>query len=210
MVAAPILNKNMNRGLSHTVCPACPLPIAPELHMRSPLAFALAVTLSAAASADTFEVCNKNDRGLIGCTERTPKIRLVDYHGATPIPDSAPVPSPAPVIRGAGSSSLFLLGLSLVGAGLVLGAGGFAILLACHPATDTQPAAGCYSPTMTIVGWALAAPGILPLLTGAFILYFMSGGKSRAQLDPAPSAVRWVFSAMPLNGGGMVGAAATF
>ena len=72
--------------------------------MRSPIVFALAVTLSGAASASEFELCNKNDRGLIGCTEQTPKITLVDYHGAKPLPaPHSPRPSPAPVIRGTGS-----------------------------------------------------------------------------------------------------------
>src|SRR4051812_16928698 len=105
--------------------------------MRSPIVFALAVTLSGAASAADFELCNKSDRGLIGCTAQSPRIKLIDYHGAKAIPDG-PGPAPvAPVITGGGSASLFLLGLSLVGAGLVLGAGGFAILLLCHPATDT-------------------------------------------------------------------------
>src|SRR3954469_1171800 len=115
--------------------------------MRCPIVLTLALTLTAgAASASSLQLCDENGPGLIGCTPSSSKVKLVGYHGAVPIPGDAPV-----VVHG--GADLFLLGLGLVAGGLVLGAAGFAVLLVCHGPTDTEGAASCYSPTMTIVGW---------------------------------------------------------
>ncbi|MBL8953368.1 MAG: hypothetical protein JNK82_21520 [Myxococcaceae bacterium] len=70
-------------------------------------------------------------------------------------------------------ASLFLIGLGLVGAGLVLGGAGFAILYVCREGEQ------CYGDqTLRTAGWVLAAPGIIPLVVGVIMLYAGVGGSS--------------------------------
>ena len=67
---------------------------------------------------------------------------------------------------------------------------------------------GCHNETTTIVGWVLAAPGIIPLLVGAIILYGSSG---RADLlMPSNTAGKWAFGFSPLSGGGLLNGSVRF
>lgn len=100
-------------------------------------------------------------------------------------------------------TDLFLLGLGLTLGGLVLGGAGFAILAVC------QEGASCYSQTTTIIGWCLAAPGILPLAAGLIILYLFTGNR-RSLADATDLKPRWALAAVPLRGGGLVGASISF
>ena len=125
-------------------------------------------------------------------------------HDRRPATPPYPPPDPVEPIRAASSGSLLLLGLGLTGAGLVLGGAGFAVLYLCRDGT------GCYNNTTTTIGWVLAAPGIIPLVVGVAILYFGTGGGRRADLTPTEKAGQWAFSAMPLNGGGMISGAVRF
>src|SRR5262245_17201166 len=70
-------------------------------------------------------------------------------------------------------ASLFLVGLGLVGAGLVLGGAGFAILYVCREGQACHADKG-----LTTAGWVLAAPGLIPLAVGVVLIYISSGGKS--------------------------------
>src|SRR4051812_2353476 len=67
---------------------------------------------------------------------------------------------------------MFLVGLGLTAAGLVLGGAGFGILYACREGEQCHD-----DKTLNIVGWALAAPGVVPLAIGLFLLYAAVGGK---------------------------------
>jgi hypothetical protein len=94
----------------------------------------------------------------------------------------------------AGSGGLFLIGLGLAAAGLVLGGAGFAILYLCREGTD------CHQDrTLQTVGWVVAAPGIIPLAVGLFLMYISVGGKGGGGTHGA-SAVS--FGLVPLSGGG--------
>ncbi len=106
-----------------------------------------------------------------------------------------------------GKADLFLLGLGLTAGGLVLGGAGFAVLYAC-----SEPQATCAQPTMTYVGWALAAPGVLPLAAGLIILYLFTGGRRGVAdaTDAFDLKPKWALAIVPVSGGGMVGAAGTF
>lgn len=169
--------------------------------MRSPRWLAVAsVVLSLAAHASELKLCDPEGRGLIGCSQ-APRVQLADYHGAAPVAPLAPSPS-APVVRT--SADFFLLGLGLAGAGLVLGGVGFAVLYLCREGTT------CAGNTSLYIGWALAAPGVLPLVVGLAMMYFSSGGKARADRETAASASRWVLTAAPIPGGGMVGGGFAF
>ena len=89
--------------------------------------------------------------------------------------------------------SMFLIGLGLTGAGLLLGGAGFAVLYACREGTE------CHSDkTLQTAGWVLAAPGVIPLAIGLFMLYAAVGGKS--------SGV--ALGVMPLPDGGLVASGA--
>ena len=57
------------------------------------------------------------------------------------------------------------MGFGAILLGLALGGAGFAILSECGKGT------ACYSEELEIVGWVLAAPGILPLAAGSIIVY---------------------------------------
>lgn len=123
-----------------------------------------------------------------------------DYHGSAPRLAPAPPAALNPLnpVRG----SAVLLGLSLVGAGLVLGGGGFAVLYLCREGT------GCHNETTTTVGWVLAAPGIIPLAIGLIMLYATSG--RHASLLPTEKAGQWAFGFSPLGGGGLLSGSVRF
>lgn len=93
--------------------------------------------------------------------------------------------------------SLVLVGLGLTAAGLVLGGAGFGILYACREGQE------CHGDkTLNIVGWALAAPGVIPLAIGLIILYGAVGGGKGSH---GASAISWGVSPLP---GGAIGSAA--
>lgn len=129
-------------------------------------------------------------------------VQLADYHGATPLsPGYVPV---APVVRHAAFDT-FLLGLGLAAGGLVLGAGGFTVLYVCREGT------ACYGDVTTVIGWALAAPGIIPLGVGLIMMYAASGGRGGGRVAaPVGSTQRWAVGLSPLSGGALFSAAARF
>lgn len=98
-----------------------------------------------------------------------------------------------------------LIGLGLVGAGVTLGGAGFAVLYACREGTNCHQ-----DKTVQTVGWVLAAPGILPLVVGAVLVYGSVGGRSRGGgggVFTAPQSLpRWSVGLAPLPGGGAVSA----
>ena len=81
-----------------------------------------------------------------------------------------------------GDTDLFLLGLGLIGLGLAAGGAGFAILEGCNEKSD------CYTPELEIVGWVLAAPGILPLGAGLFLVYLTSDSSASREDVPSSSS----------------------
>lgn len=127
------------------------------------------------------------------------EVQLADYHPAAPVHPAAP----APVAHHArGSVDLFLLGLGFAAGGLVLGGAGFAVLYACREGT------GCYGDVTTVVGWALAAPGLIPLGIGLVMMWIGAGAPSRVAA-PVERGTRWAFGLAPLPGGGGLISAAT-
>ncbi|MDP1827527.1 MAG: hypothetical protein Q8L48_29925 [Archangium sp.] len=131
-------------------------------------------------------------------------IQFADYHPAAPVasPPYRPVPL-APAVHHA-RFDFFLLGLGLAAGGLVLGAGGFAVLYACREGT------GCYGDVTTVIGWALAAPGIIPLTIGLIMMYGASGGRGGRVDAPASTTQRWAVGLAPLRDGALFSAAARF
>ncbi len=103
---------------------------------------------------------------------------LPDAQGATP----------GSSLRG----NMFLWGLGLVGAGLALGGAGFAILYVCREGQQCHQDKG-----LTTTGWVLAAPGIVPLAVGLFLMY-LSSGSSKSVHAATPVAS---FDVAPLPGG---------
>lgn len=128
--------------------------------------------------------------------------QVADYHGAAPV---GPVPAPtpvAPVVRT--QVDFFLLGLGLTGAGLILGGAGFGVLYGCRAGT------ACHGDTTTVVGWVLAAPGVIPLAVGLIMIWLSSGSRGRVEAPSSAPASAWAFSFAPLPGGAMVGAGTQF
>lgn len=125
---------------------------------------------------------------------------LADSHGAVPVgtpsssgnSGSVPVPS-NPVVRH-GKADIFLLGLGLAAGGLVLGGGGFALLYGCRDGT------GCHGDVTTVLGWALAAPGLVPLAVG-LIMMFAGSNSSRAMAPSAVNSTAWAVGVAPLREG---------
>jgi hypothetical protein len=136
-------------------------------------------------------------------TDDRPTFQLADYHGAAPV--GSPVRPLAPVnpVRHA-RADFFLLGLGLAAGGLVLGGAGFAVLYVCRDGT------ACHSDATTVIGWVLAAPGIIPLTIGLIMMYASSGGSGRVTTPKVGSSQRWAFGFAPLRDGGFVSAATTF
>lgn len=128
-------------------------------------------------------------------------VMLADYHGAAPVAPVRPL-APAPVVRHA-RADFFLIGLGLVGGGLVLGGAGFAVLYACY-------AGGGCSDGVTVLGWLLAAPGVIPLTVGLIMMYAGSGARVRVEAPKAVPLQRWAFGFAPLKEGGFVSASSTF
>ncbi len=93
-------------------------------------------------------------------------------------------------------TSMFLVGLGLTGAGLVLGGAGFAILYVCREGQ------ACYGDqTLRTAGWVLAAPGIIPLAVGLFLIYISVGSKGGGGAK-VHSAAPVTLGFVPLPGGG--------
>lgn len=130
-------------------------------------------------------------------------VEWADYHGSAPIRTPTPRPGPVPRASSHAEVDLFLLGLGLTGAGLVLGGAGFAVLYLCRDGL------ACHNPTTTVVGWALAAPGVLPLAVGLVMLY-LSTNRSGRVMAPVESAERWVFGVAPVRDGALLTAATSF
>lgn len=103
------------------------------------------------------------------------------------------VPEPHPVRDT--RTVLLLTGLGLTAAGLVLGGAGFAVLSLC------QEGSSCYSKNTTIIGWALAAPGVLPLAAGLIILYIVVGGRGGRVAELLPHGDNWAVALAPAPGG---------
>ena len=96
-------------------------------------------------------------------------------------------------------ASLFLVGLGLVGAGLVLGGAGFAILYVCREGQQ------CHSDrTLQTAGWVLAAPGVIPLAVGLLLVYISSGGRGRGAAPAMHRATPLSWGLMPLPGAGAI------
>lgn len=129
------------------------------------------------------------------------QVQLADYHGAAPVHAPPHVRPVAP--HASGSADLFLLGLGFAAGGLVLGGAGFAVLYACREGTS------CYGDVTTVVGWALAAPGVIPLAIGLVMMWLGAGAPARVSA-PTQSSTRWAFGLAPIPGGGVVSAAARF
>lgn len=127
-------------------------------------------------------------------------VKLADYHGAAPL--SGPRPYSSPVVRHV-STDFFLLGLGLAAGGLVLGGAGFAVLYVCREGT------ACYGDVTQVIGWILAAPGLIPLTVGLIMMYASSGSSVRVSA-PSASAQRWAFGVAPLRDGALFSAAARF
>lgn len=127
-------------------------------------------------------------------------VQLADYHPAAPVASPyRPVPVPVAHAR----ADFFLLGLGLAAGGLVLGGAGFAVLYGCREGTP------CYGDVTTVIGWILAAPGIIPFTVGLIMMYASSGSRAR-MAAPSSSAGRWAFGLAPLKDGALFSAAARF
>jgi hypothetical protein len=77
---------------------------------------------------------------------------------------------------------LFLAGLGLTAAGLLLGGAGFAVLYVCREGQSCHD-----DKTLQTLGWALAAPGVLPLAVGLLLLYITVGRQSRVAMGVMPT-----------------------
>lgn len=103
--------------------------------------------------------------------------------------------------RSSGSADLTLIGFGLVGAGLVAGGAGFSVLGYCSD--EDNPC----SDAVIGVGWGLAAPGIPPLLIGAF---FVWAGSETAD---APATRGWAgvnVDVQSVPGGGVLQVSGSF
>lgn len=110
-------------------------------------------------------------------------------------------------------ADFFLIGLGLTAAGLVLGGAGFAVLYLCRDTSAQGTTNSCHNQTTTTVGWVLAAPGLVPLVVGLFMLYAgtgssrSSGGSSFHGAAPLKGLLG--IGLAPLPGGGAM-ASGTF
>ena len=103
------------------------------------------------------------------------------------------------------TGTILLIGLSLIGTGLIAGGAGFAVLLVCFPDGELY----CEDDTTRVVGWVLAAPGVLPLIAGGILVYVaLEAGSSRYGKRSRPGKL--AFSASPVPGGGMAYATMRF
>ena len=125
-------------------------------------------------------------------------VQFADYHGAVPINPPPPPSYPAPLspVAREAEAHFFLLGLGLAAGGLVLGGAGFTVLYACREGTT------CYSEPITVLGWVLAAPGLIPLTIGIIMMWAVSGTSSSRVAVPRGTTARWAFALSPLPGGG--------
>jgi hypothetical protein len=104
-------------------------------------------------------------------------------------------------------AGLFFAGLGLVGAGLILGGAGFALLYTCNEGADCDT----QGHTRT-VGWILAAPGLIPLAVGAILVWVSTGGRTGMRVDneaPAPT-LPFALGLAPVRGGAVSSATFAF
>jgi hypothetical protein len=134
-----------------------------------------------------------------GDDQTSSTLKLADYHGAAPV--SGPRPY-SPVVRHV-QTDFFLLGLGLAAGGLVLGGAGFAVLYVCREGT------ACYGDVTQVIGWVLAAPGLIPLGIGLIMMYASSGSSVRVSA-PVNTAGRWALGVAPLRDGALFSAATSF
>ena len=97
-----------------------------------------------------------------------------------------------------------IAGLGLMAGGIVAGAAGFTLLYFCDPVGQI----GCYDSGLNVVGWVLAAPGIIPLAIGSIMVYIAVNSSSRYSAAP-PRALTAMYVS-PVPGGAMVGTTLTF
>jgi hypothetical protein len=102
---------------------------------------------------------------------------------------------------------MLLAGLGLVGAGLILGGAGFALLYTCNEGADCDT----QGHTRT-VGWILAAPGLIPLAVGAVLIYISTGGRASVRVDSSSQqTLPWAsFGIAPVRGGAVSSATFAF
>ena len=116
------------------------------------------------------------------------------------------VPVAAPPVAAVAQGSSVLLGLALMGAGLVAGGAGFAVLYVCQTGT------ACYGDTTQVLGWVLAAPGIVPFVIGAILVYgaTQSNGRQTSLPRAHRNIANWGVSATPIPGGAYAGVTVSF
>lgn len=116
------------------------------------------------------------------------------------------VPVAAPPVAAVARGSTVLLGLALMGAGLVAGGAGFAVLYVCQTGT------ACYGDSTQVLGWVLAAPGIVPFVVGAVLVYAATQSNGRQTfLPPAHRNIaNWGVTASPIPGGAYAGVTVSF
>jgi hypothetical protein len=104
-------------------------------------------------------------------------------------------------------AGMFFAGLGLVGAGLLLGGAGFALLYTCNEGADCDT----QGHTRT-VGWILAAPGLIPLAVGAVLVWISTGGRASVRVDNSEPATTLPFALglAPVRGGAVSSATFSF
>jgi len=100
--------------------------------------------------------------------------------------------------------NLLIAGLGLMAGGIVAGAAGFTLLYLCDPVGTI----GCYDQALNVVGWVLAAPGIIPLAVGSILVYISLNSSTRYSAAP-PRALTAMY-VTPVPGGALVGTSVTF
>jgi hypothetical protein len=101
---------------------------------------------------------------------------------------------------------LLLGGLGLVAAGLILGGAGFYILYTCQPGDTCD-----VDNHMRTIGWVLAAPGIIPLAVGAFLVYISTGGRATVRVDGSEQqTLPFALGFAPIRGGAVSSATFAF
>ncbi len=154
------------------------------------LLLALALSFSSKAWASVPSAAGEAPRAALGAAASSLHLLPGAAEGQVPVPSGDPVRD----TRG----GLFLLGLGLTAAGLVLGGAGFAVLWFCGEGSS------CHSNSTTVIGWALAAPGILPLAAGIILLYItVDGGRRGGRISQLlPGGDDWAITLAPTPGGG--------
>ncbi len=163
--------------------------VAREEHMRAAVVLlVLGLGLSTPAWAGAPSAAGDVPRAAMGAAPSAVHLLPHAAEGQVPVP----MPDPVRDTR----DSLFLLGLGLTAGGLLLGGAGFLVLYLC------QEGSSCYGKDTTIAGWALAAPGVLPLAAGLILLYITVGGRGGRLASLLPAGENWAVAFAPVPGGG--------